>query len=148
MSIKGVLSVKNRFSGSSGVRLKVILKLPVPVDYILLPDMSINFPFYSEGTSLVLSIDHNYAPGEKYHLAAQGNSYCFPNEKMGTPVSYGGKGTLERKPYYIGGTWEIPAEDKEWQLTIKAPESTGSTGKNADIPDPVTDDVTVGPGTP
>ena len=81
MSIKGVLSVKNRFSGSSGVRLKVILKLPVPVDYILLPDMSINFPFYSEGTSLVLSIDHNYAPGEKYHLAAQGNSYCFPNEK-------------------------------------------------------------------
>jgi hypothetical protein len=145
MSTKGVLSVKNLFTSSSGARLKVTLKLPVPVDYIILPAMSIDFPFYSESTSLVLSIDHNYAPVEKYHLTAKGYSHCFPNERMGTPVSYRGKGTVESKPYYIGGTWEIPAVDKEWQLIIKIP---GSTVKNANIPDPATDDVTVGPGTP
>lgn len=106
--------------------------------YKIDPGMSLAFPMYFGDETLVISILSGNIPGN-YLLTAGDTALCLPDTALGVPQpgSYRDKEIIGDETYYEGGTWAINQANKTWQLTIKKI-----------IPDPQSDDVTVGPGTP
>ncbi|MDQ1349929.1 MAG: hypothetical protein QG657_230 [Acidobacteriota bacterium] len=110
--------------------------------YLIKPGISLAFPMYFGDEILLIELDPDGGnPDSPFHLSAGATAENFPNTILGVPSegSYFDKRISPKgEPYYVGGTWTVdPIKKAGWQLTIK------KFG-----PDPQSDDVTVGPGTP
>jgi hypothetical protein len=136
-----VTFTQNRCFYEENLDLKIEKNLTTN-DYLIKPGMSLSFPMYFGDESLVMELDSTGGtPGSTFHLSAGTTAENIPNASLGEPLenSYLDKRTNSKdQTYYVGGTWEVnPVTNAGWQLTIK------KYG-----PDPQSDDVTLGPGTP
>ncbi len=115
---------------------------PTVNQYLIKPGISLAFPMYFGDETLFIELDPTGGtPDKPFQLSAGTTAENFPNAILGVPVagSYCDKRTTPKgDTYYVGGSWAIdPIAKAGWQLTIR------KFG-----PDPQSDDVTVGPGTP
>lgn len=109
--------------------------------YLIKPGISLAFPMYFGNETLVIELDSpGGIPGSPFKLSAGGKAQNIP-QNLGEPEAGSylfKKKNLDGETYYVGGTWKVdPTENAGWKLTIK------KFG-----PDPQSDDVTAGPGTP
>jgi len=155
------VSVWNFFAPDSGIQLKVTFThhkcyfdekndfkaehipigpdgQPLGKDYMIEPGTSLAFPMYFGDETLILSIAPGHAPTSDYQLTAGDTAECYQTG-LGDPEdgSSGGRKEIKGKTYWMGGTWAIAPGKTAWQMEIIKV-----------IPDPQSDDVTVGPGTP
>ncbi len=111
--------------------------------YTLEPGTSLSFPMYFGDESIIISLNSESSPNMNYFISAGAKAKSIPCETLGEPVpgSYLEKVDNDNESFYVGGTWIIKPENQEkpkaWTFTIQ------KYG-----PDPETDDVTIGPGTP
>ncbi|HLP60843.1 MAG TPA: hypothetical protein VK186_18525 [Candidatus Deferrimicrobium sp.] len=109
--------------------------------YLVTPGSTLAFPMHFGNESLTIELaQRGGIPNSSFRLSVGCKAKNIPNNELGTPIedSFIKTGTDSKgEIYYVGGSWEITPDNKNWKLTIK------KFG-----PDPQTDDVTVGPGTP
>jgi hypothetical protein len=122
----------------SNIDFKVENNLTVK-EFSIEPGMTLAFPMYLGDETLAISIDNEGTyPTVNYYLSAGAKAKSIPNTQLGTPSCYFEQIEKNGEVFYAGATWTIEkGSSSQWQLTIK------KYG-----PDPETDDVTLGPGTP
>jgi len=108
---------------------------------IIDPGSSLSFPMFYGDEYLILSLhigDHSRVPTSPYQLNAGGTAECCSLKKLGDPIRLPNRVSLPKHEgdYWQGGTWVIEP-GTSWTMKIRKI-----------IPDPQSDDVTVGPGTP
>lgn len=136
-----VTFTQNRSYYEENLDLKVEKSATVN-EYLIRPGLSLAFPMYFGDESLLIELDSTGGtPGSPFHLSAGAKAENFPNAILGAPIDcsdFDKRTNPKGETYYVGGTWTVdPIKKAGWQLTIK------KFG-----PDPQSDDVTVGPGTP